>query len=233
MRGIRAAFARAVAAIQASPDAEEAFHDASALGELAKQLESETADFRAYLAARLLDANALSIGQLAALLGMSRSRAAQLVTAGRTKENPVTDPGTDAEPAAVAAAIITSELGLLVERRNDRIPPWTFPAAEILPGESPAAAVARRVPEETGLSITPDHVIGRRIHPKTGRVMIYLQATAAGTDVQLGDPDDLAEVRWISLTEADHLMPDMFPTVRQHLGRIMADAEEGDGGQDV
>ncbi len=220
MRGIQAAFARAVAAIQASPDAEQAFRDASALGDLAKQLESETADFRAYLAARLLDANTLSITQLAQLLGMSRSRAAQLVTAGRSKENPVTDPGTEPEPAAVAAAIITSDLGILIERRNDRIPPWTFPATEIRPDESPAAAVTRRVPEETGLTVTVDHVIGRRIHPKTGRVMIYLQASADGTDARVGDPEDLAEVRWASLAEADQLMPDMFPTVRQHLGRI-------------
>ncbi|HEV2450967.1 MAG TPA: hypothetical protein VGS62_03475, partial [Streptosporangiaceae bacterium] len=49
---MRAAFVRAGAAIRASPDAEQAFRDASALGDVAKQLESEAADFRAYLAAR-------------------------------------------------------------------------------------------------------------------------------------------------------------------------------------
>jgi 8-oxo-dGTP diphosphatase len=217
---IREAFARATTAIQASPDAEQAFRDASALGDLAKQLEGEAADFRAFLAARLADTNALSITQLAKLLGMSRSRAAQLVTAGRAKENPVTDPGTEPEPAAVAAAVITSDQGILVARRHDRIPPWTFPAAEIEDGESPAAAAVRAVGKETGLEATADHVIGRRIHPKTGRVMIYLEVTANGTDVKVGDPD-LAEVRWIDLAEADQLMPDIFPTVRQHLGRVL------------
>lgn len=219
---MREAFARAVAAIQASPDAEQAFRDASALGDLAKQLERETADFRAYLAARILDANTLSITQLARILGVSRSRAAQLVTAGRSKETPVTDPGTDLEPAAIAAAIITSDLGVLIERRHDRIPPWTFPATEILQGESPAAALVRKVPQETGLAVTADHVIGRRIHPKTGRVMIYLAATADGTGATAGDPDDLAEVKWASLPEVDELMPDMFPIVRQHLGRVLS-----------
>jgi 8-oxo-dGTP diphosphatase len=130
----------------------------------------------------------------------------------------VTDPGTEPEPASVAAAIITSEHGVLVARRHDRIPPWTFPATEIEAGESPATAAARAVLKETGLTATVDHVIGRRIHPKTGRVMIYVDASVNGTEVS-GDDPDLAEVRWIDLAEADQLMPDMFPTVRQHLGR--------------
>lgn len=221
MQVIRAAFARAVAAVHAAPDAQQAFREATALGEMAKQLEREAADFRGYLAARMLDSNALNLGQLAGILGISRSRAAQLVAAGRRKDNPVTDPGTEPEPASVALAIITSEHGVLIERRKDRIPPWTFPAGEIEPGESPAAALIRRVPQETGLPVTVNHVIGRRIHPKTGRVMIYLQATTEGTDARVGDPEDLAEIKWADLAEVDQLMPDMFPTVRHHLGRIL------------
>ena len=220
---VREAFARATAAIQAAPDAEQSFQDATALGDLAKQLEGEMADFRAFLAARLADTHALSMGELAKLLGMSRSRAAQLVAAGRSKENPVTDPGTEPEPASVALAIIAGGPGVLVGRRHDRIPPWTFPAAEIEPGESPAQAAARAVRKETGLTATVDHVIGRRIHPKTGRLLIYMEATVDGTDAQVSDPD-LAEVRWIDLAEADQLMADMFPVVRQHLGRVLGSA---------
>jgi len=163
------------------------------------------------------------MAQLAKMLGMSRSRAAQLVTEGRSKENPVTDPGTEPEPASVAAAVIAANGGILVARRHDRIPPWTFPATEIRAGESPAAAAARAVLKETGLTATIDHVIGRRIHPKTGRVLIYMEATVDNTDAQVGD-DDLAEVRWIDLAEADQLMADMFPVVRQHLGRVLGAA---------
>jgi len=220
---IREAFARAIAAVQASPDAAQAFRDVSALGELGKQMEVDAAGFREYLAARLADANSLSVTELGKQLGVSRSRAAQLLKAGRSKENPVTDPGTEPEPASVAAAVITSEKGLLVARRHDRIPPWTFPATEIGADESPAAAAARAVRKETGLAAAVDHVIGRRIHPKTGRLMIYLDATVEGTDAQVGDAD-LAEVRWIDLPEADQLMPDMFPAVRQHLGRVLGSA---------
>jgi 8-oxo-dGTP diphosphatase len=217
---MRSAFVHAVAALRASPDAEQAFRDASALGDVVKQLEAESAAFRAYLAAKMADASGMTMGQLARLLGMSRSRAAQLVAAGRSKEDPVTDPGTEPEPASVALAIIAADGKILVGRRHDRIPPWTFPAAEIEPGESPAAAAKRAVQKETGLNATVDHVIGRRIHPKTGRLMIYMEATADGTDTSVSDAD-IAEVRWIDLAEADQLMPDMFPTVRQHLGRVL------------
>ena len=221
---IREAFQRAATAIQAGPDAEQSFADASALGELAKKLESEAAEFRAVQAARLADTRALSMGQVARMLGVSRSRAAQLVTAGRSKENPVTDPGTEPEPATLAMAIIVAMPGILMARRHDRIPPWTFPGTEIRPGESPAQAAVRGVLKETGLTATVDRVIGRRIHPKTGRVMIYMEATVDATDARLEDPEDLAEVRWVDLAEADQLMPDMFPIVRQHLGRVLGAA---------
>ena len=219
---IRAAVARAAAAIQASPDPQAAWRDASTLGDLGQQLSVEMADFRAWHAACLHDGNGLSVAQIADMAGLSRTRIQQLITTGRKRGNPVTDPGTVPEPAPVAAAIITSPLGVLIERRQDRIPPWTFPAAEIQPGESPAAALVRRVPQETGQTITVSQVIGRRIHPKTGRVMIYLVAEADGTEVRVGDPEDLAEVKWASLAEAHELMPDMFPVVREYLGQQLA-----------
>ncbi len=77
------------------------------------------------------------------------------------------EPSTKPEPAPVVAAIVTSDKGVLVGRRNDGKPPWTFIAGEIEPGESPADAAVREVKEETGCVITACEVIGRRVHPKT------------------------------------------------------------------
>ena len=85
---------------------------------------------------------------------------------------------TKPEPQPVVAAIVTSELGVLVGRRNDGKPPWTFIAGEIEPGESPADAGVREVKEETGLLVAAGQEIGRRVHPATGRTMIYMAATA-------------------------------------------------------
>jgi 8-oxo-dGTP pyrophosphatase MutT (NUDIX family) len=127
------------------------------------------------------------------------------------------------EPQPVVAAIVTSNLGVLVGRRNDGKPPWTFISGEIEPGESAADAGIREVKEETGLQVEAGHEIGRRVHPATGRTMIYMAATPIhGTDVFVGDHDELAEVRWASISEAERLMQPygMFAPVRDYLAKV-------------
>ena len=71
--------------------------------------------------------------------------------------------------------------GVLVGRRNDGKPPWTFIAGEVEPGETPADAAVREVKEETALARQRGEVIGERVHPRTGRTMIYLAARAGPT----------------------------------------------------
>ena len=119
----------------------------------------------------------------------------------------------------IVAAIVTSHLGVLVARRNDGEPPWTFIAGEIEPGEDPANAAVREVEEETGLRIRSTGVIGRRVHPHTGREMVYLAARPThGTNALVGDKHELAEVRWVDLARADELMGGaIFEPVRDHL----------------
>jgi hypothetical protein len=74
---------------------------------------------------------------------------------------------------------------------------------------APAVGTHRSVPEvkeETGLQVEADREIGRRVHPATGRTMIYMAAKPShGTDILVGDRDELAEVRWATLPEADTL----------------------------
>jgi 8-oxo-dGTP pyrophosphatase MutT (NUDIX family)/DNA-binding transcriptional regulator YhcF (GntR family) len=136
---------------------------------------------------------------------------------------PPGEPSSVPEPQPVVAAIVTSNKGVLVARRQDRKPPWTFVAGEIEPGESPADAAVREVKEETGLRVTAGDVIGRRVHPKTKRTMVYMAATPThGTDAFVGDEDELAEVRWVTLPEADELMGGMiFEPVHDHLSRVL------------
>jgi 8-oxo-dGTP pyrophosphatase MutT (NUDIX family) len=142
---------------------------------------------------------------------------------------PGADEQADARPPIVAA-IVTSPLGVLVGRRNDGKPPWTFIAGEqdAVQDENPADTAVREVKEETGLRVEAGGVIGQRVHPKTGRTMIYIAATPThGTNVFVGDEDELAEVRWVSLAEADELMGGMiFEPVHEHLARAL---DGGDG----
>lgn len=143
----------------------------------------------------------------------------------RKTGEPVTEPSSKPEPQPVVAAIVTSDQGVLVGKRNDGKPPWTFIAGEIEPGESPEDAAVREVKEETGLLIQAADVIGRRVHPKTGRTMVYIAAAPTrGTEIFVGDEDELAEVRWVSLAEADELMQPygMFEPVHNHLAQRLS-----------
>lgn len=129
------------------------------------------------------------------------------------------EPATTPERPPVVAAIVTSDMGVLAGRRHDGKPPWTFIAGEVEPGESIADAAVREVKEESGMTVlAAEREIGRRVHPKTGRTMIYLACAPTGrTEVFVGDPEELAEVRWLSLAEVDELMPGMFEPVHKHL----------------
>jgi 8-oxo-dGTP diphosphatase len=224
MTHLREAFARTTAAIYAWPDAAEARDAADALQELIGDLRRQAAEFRGYLAAYLMDAHSLTVTELAAFLGVSRPRASQIIAVARERGNPVTEPLTLPEPPHIALAVITSDQGVLIARRHDGIPPWTFPGGEMQPGETPADALRRKVQHESGLTVTSARFIGRRIHPKTSRVMVYGHVEVEPGEPQLGDPEDLAEVRWVSIDETRTLMPDMYSPVRMYLDELQREA---------
>jgi 8-oxo-dGTP diphosphatase len=221
MDALREAFARACTAIYVSPDPEQAMQLAAELGDLTRELQGQAADFRAYLAAYLREYFGMSTTQIGALMGVTQQRASQLIALAREKGNPVTEPTTLPELPHVVLAIITSDLGVLVAERRDKIPPWTFPGGDIQHGETYDQAARRRVLAETGVTVTRTSLIGRRIHPKTSRVMVYCHAAVDSTDVHLGDPEDLTEVRWVSIDETRTLMPDMYGPVRQYLDELI------------
>lgn len=133
-------------------------------------------------------------------------------------------PGSSNVPAAplVVLAVVTSDRGVLLARRRDGRPPWTFPGGQAEPGESPKDTAFREVREETGLEVRPGRSLGRRRHPATGRDVIYLAAEPAyGTDVFVAGPGELAEVRWCSAAAAEQLLPGMFGAVREHLAAML------------
>lgn len=220
----RAAFDARVREIMALA-ADDGFREAGALAEQHKGWRGEAARLRAERALRFWEAGEMSLTEFARHLELTKQRAEQILRRAREM---AAEQSLVPEPQPVVAAIVTSRQGVLVTRRKDKTPPWGFPAGEIEPGESPADAAVREVKEETGLLVRHGQPLGRRVHPATGRLMIYMAAVpvAGKTDAFVGDESELAEVQWASLTEAERLLPGMFPPVRAYLARTITTPKE-------
>lgn len=122
----------------------------------------------------------------------------------------------------IVAAIITSPQGVLLARRHDGQPEWTFPSGAQEAGEAYADTAVREALEETGLAIIVRNLIGERTHPKTGRHMVYIAADPVdGTAVRVGDPDEHAEVGWYPWAMAEGMLLHLFGPVADHLRAIL------------
>ena len=208
----------AVDAIRAIGLSQEKVQAAGQFSRDLREASDEVSDIRDGEVVRIYEAEKLSLAPLAKRVGISKTRAHQIVKAAE-KARETGEPPAKPKPEVVVAAIVTSRKGVLVARRNDGKPLWTFIAGEREDGEGPADTAIREVREETGLEVAAGPVIGERQHPRTKRWMTYVAATpTAGTDALVGDEDELAEVRWVSLAEADQLMGGtIFEPVHKHL----------------
>jgi 8-oxo-dGTP diphosphatase len=198
---------------------EERYRRASWLVDQLAEAITTAGKLRGRAAVALRDGEDLSLAQLGERLGVSKARAADIVR--DTTRTSGTRPA-QAEPPVVAV-IVTAPEGVLAIRRSDGNPPWTFPGGEIESGETPAAAGRREVKEETGLDVVAGRVLGKRIHPQTGRQVIYLAARPARhaepRSVFVADERAVDEVRWLTRSEVDDLMPGTYEPVRAYLDR--------------
>lgn len=132
----------------------------------------------------------------------------------------MTQPTPESERPAIAAAIIVQDgRVLLVQRRvKEGSLSWQFPAGEVEPGESPSAAAVRETKEETGLTVADKKVLGERIHPNTGRTMIYVACTVIEGEAKLVDDDELADFAWPTRGQLTEYVPyGFYPAVQEYL----------------
>lgn len=121
----------------------------------------------------------------------------------------------------IVAAIITGEQGVLMvcRRKQEGDLLWQFPAGGTEAGETPEQTAVRETLEETGIDVAADHVIGDRVHPATGRHMVYVACTPTnGTAAYVADEDELCEVGWYRYDQLGELLPHgMFEPVDIYL----------------
>ncbi|GAA1026733.1 8-oxo-dGTP diphosphatase MutT [Virgisporangium ochraceum] len=125
---------------------------------------------------------------------------------------------------AIAAAIVVKDGRILMVRRSIREGElsWQFPAGEIEPGESEYDAAVRETAEETGVRVRAIGKIGARIHPSTGRDMIYVACEAISGDAHVADPEELDAVEWCDRAKlAEHVPYPLFDPVQAHVDNFV------------
>jgi 8-oxo-dGTP diphosphatase len=131
---------------------------------------------------------------------------------------------TTAQPV-VSMAIIAHDGAVLMIRRRQKEGEllWAFPGGAVEEGETPEEAAVREVAEEVGLTVVAEKVLGDRIHPKTGRAMVYTACTVEGGDLSVLDEDEIAEVAWVKHDDIPaHVPYGLFEPVQAYLDGVLA-----------
>jgi 8-oxo-dGTP diphosphatase len=113
---------------------------------------------------------------------------------------------------AIAAAIIISDGQVLMVRRREKEGQlsWQFPAGEVEPGETGEEAAVRETYEEVGLKVSAAELLGERIHPATGRRMVYIACNVLDGTPYVADEEELAEVEWCDRAKLSSYVPYPF-----------------------
>jgi len=141
--------------------------------------------------------------------------------------NPRSDPvsqNPDSEQPTVAAAVIARGGRVLLVRRriSEGTLSWQLPASAVEAGESPQQAAVREAREETTLVVTSTKVLGTRVHPDTGRTMVYVACDIVSGEAAVGDPEEVAEFVWASRADLPTLNPrGFFGPVQQYLDAML------------
>ncbi|WP_328604960.1 MULTISPECIES: NUDIX hydrolase [unclassified Amycolatopsis] len=130
----------------------------------------------------------------------------------------------DKEKSIASAVIVHEGQVLLVRRRvKEGSLSWQFPGGEIEDGESANEAAVRETREETGLEVKDDAILGERVHPNTGRTMIYVACQVAGGTASVVDDDELAEFAWSdSATLTDYVPYPFYGPVQEYLNENLS-----------
>lgn len=106
-------------------------------------------------------------------------------------------------------AIITDGDGRLLLVKRGHEPEkgrWSLPGGRIEAEESDGQALVREVREETGLLVTPGHLVGAVERPGPGGSVLDISdyaAAVSGGDLVAGDDAD--DARWVSPHDLDLL----------------------------
>lgn len=129
----------------------------------------------------------------------------------------------DGRPVIAAAVVVDDGRVLLTRRRvAEGSLSWQLPAGEVEPGEVVEDATVREAREEAGVTVKAVRVLGERVHPATGRLMVYVACDHIDGNAWAGDSDEVAEVAWCERGQLDGYVPHgFFGPVQEHLDMLL------------
>lgn len=122
-------------------------------------------------------------------------------------------------PSIAAAIIVNDGRVLLIRRRVEegRLS-WQFPAGKVEAGESGRTAAVRETLEETGLTVRAVGDLGERIHPDTGRAMLYIACEIEDGTAHAASKEEVAEVAWCDhITLSAYIPYPLYSPVQRYL----------------
>ncbi|MEQ7125346.1 NUDIX domain-containing protein [Actinopolymorpha sp. B11F2] len=135
----------------------------------------------------------------------------------------------DEGPTIAAAIIVADGRVLLVRRRqSEGSLLWAFPGGRVEPGETAEYAAAREAKEEVGLEVKPIKTLGERVHPATGRKMVYVACEIIRGTPGIIAEDELAGLVWAEHAQLTEYVPHGFmATVQNHLDAVLPHQRNG------
>jgi 8-oxo-dGTP diphosphatase len=137
----------------------------------------------------------------------------------------MTDEATENPRPPIAAAVIVKDGQVLLVRRRvkEGSLSWQFPAGEVEAGETAGQAAAREAQEETGLTVAESKVLGERVHPNTGRTMVYIACDVISGEASVVDDEELDEFAWLKRDQLTEYVPyGFFGPVQEYLDSTLS-----------
>lgn len=130
----------------------------------------------------------------------------------------------DERPAIAAAVIVRDHQVLLVQRQvAEGDLSWQFPAGAVEVGESGEDAAVRETAEEAGLTVAAKAWLGERVHPATGRTMLYVACEVIEGEAHVADEEEIAAVAWCSGRElAEYVPHGFYGPVQEYLDAVLS-----------
>jgi 8-oxo-dGTP diphosphatase len=132
----------------------------------------------------------------------------------------------DGHPYVAACYIVQDRRLLMVQRRfRHGAPEWAGPSGNVETGETPEETAVREVREEVGLTVEVTRRLGDRVHPATGRHLIYFSCRIVAGEAAVVDDEEITAVEWCELPTVlerwSGIKGGIYPPVREYLDQVM------------